>query len=540
MIAIKTIAIYSRKSKFTDKGESVQNQVALCKEYGQLHFEGKSFIIYDDEGFSGGNIDRPQFKKMMEDAKEKKFDVLICYRLDRISRNITDFTKLVELLQSHDVAFVSIKEQFDTSTPMGRAMMYIALVFAQLERETIAERIRDNMIQLARTGRWLGGVTPTGFKSEAITYYDHHMNKKRMYQLTPIQKELEIVKIIYEKYLQLNSLSQLESWCLKKHLRTKNNKCFDKSSLKLILMNPVYAVADESLHQYFQSLGMDVASPKEAFNGRYGVLVYNKHQEKSKTCRLKKYTDWIVAISKHQGIISSMDWIQVQSQLKKNSKKAPREGNSRVALLTPLLLCNSCGSKLKVTYKTKNGEILHHYYKCTLKERSRSSLCTMINLNGKQAEEIVLKELKKFTTSSSKFIDVLLTRRNTLLSLKEFENNNPLNLSLKKKLDTYENTISILTLKLAENQGSTAEKYILQEIEKIDKKIRDTREQLGTLINIDEFITIVPPELQITEGMFKNFFTLLHEADFYEKKKILQILIKDIVWDGEKLEINIY
>lgn len=179
MVTIHTIAIYSRKSKFTHKGESVQNQVAICRDYGNLHFLSKEFIIYEDEGFSGGNTDRPQYKQMIIDMKAKKFDVLICYRLDRVSRNILDFSELVELLQKHDVAFVSIKEQFDTSTPMGRAMMYIALVFAQLERETIAERIRDNMMQLARTGRWLGGITPTGFRSEPTTYYDSHMNKKK-------------------------------------------------------------------------------------------------------------------------------------------------------------------------------------------------------------------------------------------------------------------------------------------------------------------------------------------------------------------------
>ena len=143
------IAIYSRKSKFTGKGDSIKNQIQLCKEYIYKNFNStdEDIIIYEDEGFSGGTTDRPQFKLMMKDAKAKKFDVLVCYRLDRISRNIADFSNLIEDLQENDIAFVSIREQFDTSTPMGRAMMYIASVFAQLERETIAERIRDNMLQ---------------------------------------------------------------------------------------------------------------------------------------------------------------------------------------------------------------------------------------------------------------------------------------------------------------------------------------------------------------------------------------------------------
>ncbi len=94
---------------------------------------------------------------------------MVCYRLDRISRNIGDFANLIEELNELHISFISIKEQFDTSSPMGRAMMYIASVFSQLERETIAERIRDNMLELSKSGRWLGGNTPTGYTSESVS-----------------------------------------------------------------------------------------------------------------------------------------------------------------------------------------------------------------------------------------------------------------------------------------------------------------------------------------------------------------------------------
>ncbi len=123
--------------------------------------------MYEDEGFSGGNLERPQFRMMMRDAQKKNFAAIVVYRLDRISRNIGDFAKLIEELNTLKIAFVSIKEQFDTSSPMGRAMMYISSVFSQLERETIAERIRDNMHELSKTGRWLGGTTPTGMNRRA-------------------------------------------------------------------------------------------------------------------------------------------------------------------------------------------------------------------------------------------------------------------------------------------------------------------------------------------------------------------------------------
>ena len=197
------IAIYSRKSKFTGKGESTQNQVELCKEYANKHFDNiEEFIVYEDEGFSGGDTDRPEFQRLLKDANKNNFSVLICYRLDRISRNVSDFSNTIEELNNYNISFVSIREQFDTSTPMGRAMMYIASVFAQLERETIAERIKDNMLQLARSGRWLGGNTPIGYESESIVYLDSNYKEKKMYKLSPIKKELDVVKLIYGKYLE--------------------------------------------------------------------------------------------------------------------------------------------------------------------------------------------------------------------------------------------------------------------------------------------------------------------------------------------------
>src|SRR5690554_4191600 len=257
------VAIYSRKSRFTDTGESIQNQIELCREYAQQHFQVGEFFIYQDHGYSGGNTLRPKYLELLEDLPKGKFQLLICYRLDRISRSILDFSKLVELLQRYDIQFVSLRESFDTSTPMGRAMMYIASVFAQLERETIAERIKDNMRQLARTGRWLGGRTPMGFESKPIEYQNKDKGNKKMYILTPIEKELNLVREIYDKYIELKSLTQLESWTLMNNIKTKTNKDFDINILKVILTNPVYAKADELLYKYFEDRDADIASPKE-------------------------------------------------------------------------------------------------------------------------------------------------------------------------------------------------------------------------------------------------------------------------------------
>ena len=166
------IAIYSRKSKWTGKGESVENQLVMCREYIDKFItsgEKADIIEYEDEGFSGKNTKRPQFQKMMNDINEKHFDYLVCYKLDRMGRNIGDLAFLIEELERKKIAFVSIKEKFDTSTPIGKAMLYFSGVLAQMEREQIAERVRDNMVMLARSGRWLGGNTPLGFEAYKIT-----------------------------------------------------------------------------------------------------------------------------------------------------------------------------------------------------------------------------------------------------------------------------------------------------------------------------------------------------------------------------------
>lgn len=164
-----TVAIYARKSKFTGKGESIENQIQKCRKYienslererddGRVDAEDEiQFVEYKDEGASGKNMERPMMKKLLEDMADGKIQKLVCYRLDRVSRSVKDVAELFEKLTSLDVEFVSVNESFDTANPMGRAMISMSSVFAQLERETIAERVVDNMMALAKTGRWLGG-----------------------------------------------------------------------------------------------------------------------------------------------------------------------------------------------------------------------------------------------------------------------------------------------------------------------------------------------------------------------------------------------
>ena len=205
------IAIYSRKSLFTGKGESIENQIQMCRVYIINSIDSNAHIcIYEDEGYSGGNTNRPKFKEMIKDIKSGKINRVVCYKLDRIGRSVAQLSNMFELLDRYNCSFTSITEQqFDTTTPMGRAMINIASTFAQLERETIAERVRDNMLGLAKTGRWLGGQSPLGYSPEKMTYLDEEFKERTLMKLTPIDDELKIVKLVFDSYFEIHSVSQV-------------------------------------------------------------------------------------------------------------------------------------------------------------------------------------------------------------------------------------------------------------------------------------------------------------------------------------------
>lgn len=403
-------AIYSRKSKYTGQGESIENQIQLCKEYAlkNLDIDEGSLVIYEDEGFSGSNTNRPQFRKMLQDAKAGKLQIIICYRLDRISRSISDFANLIEALNRDSIGFISIREQFDTTTPMGRAMMYIASVFSQLERETIAERIKDNMLQLAKTGRWLGGVPPTGYRSQQLINIDSKGKSRKLFTLSPIENEVKLVKLIYKQYLKLKSITQVEKYLLENQIKTKNESYFNRHSIRLILSNPVYASADPELYDYLIQNQYDLCSEKHEFDGQKGLMSYNKTNQ-AKTQSSKRYRDnsqWIIAVGLHEGIIPGDQWIKAQNLLTQNRSKAYRKPKGSAALLSGLLRCAYCGSFMrpKTIQRTAADGRQVYYYICELKDKSRKSQCIIPNINGNTLDGQIIDELKDFMINNTPVI----------------------------------------------------------------------------------------------------------------------------------------
>ena len=242
------IAVYSRKSKWTGKGESVENQLIMCREYIAMFIEGgdqAQILEFEDEGFSGKDTRRPRFQQMMQELKTRHFDYLVCYRLDRLGRNLADLANLMEDLNRMNTSFISVREKFDTTTPIGKAMLYFSGVLAQMEREQIAERVKDNMIMLARSGRWLGGNTPLGFSSMKLEQEAAALKKKSLYCLTWNPGEIPLVRFIFSCFLERRSITKVLEALLADGIKTRRGREFTVSGIRDILVNPVYCVADQ-------------------------------------------------------------------------------------------------------------------------------------------------------------------------------------------------------------------------------------------------------------------------------------------------------
>ncbi len=537
------IAIYSRKSKFTGKGESIENQIELCKQYIRAQYpncKDEGILIYEDEGFSGGNTERPQFKKMMADARANTFSAIVCYRLDRISRNIGDFAKLIEELDGLKVSFISIKEQFDTSSPMGRAMMYISSVFSQLERETIAERIRDNMHELSKTGRWLGGTSPTGYISEQVENVTIEGKTKKACKLKLIPEEAEIVKEIYRVFLETNSLTKTETYFIQNGYKTKNQKLFTRFALRNILTNPVYMIADEDAYRYLIENEVDLFAEKEDFDSTHGIMAYNRTIQKSgKTNQIRPMDEWIAAVGKHTGLIKGMEWIKVQECLDQNRSKSFRKPRSNVALLSGLLFC-TCGDYMRPKLSKRlyaQGEFIYSYL-CAMKEKSRCHVCQMKNANGNMLDRVVCEEIKRLGADSSEFIRQLeLGKKQLEGNREEYDDNLD---RLRGALAENEKEIAGLISSLSIAADTAAKGRIVKGIDELHGKGEIMKSRISEMESLTASHVLSNIEFDIIRQMLTTFKDTIDDMSVEQKRAALRAFVKKVVWDGEHVHVYLF
>lgn len=370
-------AIYARQSIDKKDSVSIETQIEYCRRYADTEPE-----VFQDKGFSGKNTNRPAFHHLMEAVEAGKVKKIIVYRLDRFSRSITDFGQIWEILERHGVEFQSVTEQFDTSSPMGRAMLNIVLVFAQLERETIAERVRDNYQHRFALGAWPGGPAPYGYSLTKIIDDEG----RRASSLVPNENEA-VVKRIFESYAQeAASLRSIARSLNADDIPGPRRRAWDNVTLSRILHSPLYVQATEEVYWWYLSKGLQPKQEPAAFDGTHACNVIGK-RDRSKG----KYQDLDqqhFSLSNHQGFIPADLWLKCQVKLEQ-SKQICTNTTARHSWLTGLLKCGNCGYAVKIVRDGQRGKL---YLCCS--GRSNMGICSQsIRVDIRELEAAISKEL---------------------------------------------------------------------------------------------------------------------------------------------------
>ena len=505
------IAIYSRKSKFTGKGESIENQIKKCKDFIKFKFDinPDNAEIFIDEGFSGKNEDRPQYQQMISKIKNKEIDSIIIYQLNRLGRNARDIHNTMQMCEDLGCIIYSATEGFDSSTSFGRAIIGILASLAQLEREQLAERVKDNMYTLAKMGRWLGGQSPIGFDGTREYYIDENGKERSVTKLKPNEEELKIVESIYDKYLEEKSISQVAKWSLSNNLKGKNGGNIEKSAINVILQNPVYVKSNEDVFKYLADNGYEVCGKP---NGN-GLLRYAKDEEN------------IAAIASHKGIIPADKWLEVQRIIKENANKAPAKGKSKTALLTGLLKC-SCGSGMQVRYgRPRKDGTRPHYYLCTMKTNSGGTRCDSKNINGTLLEDKLINCLKSYNTET-----LIKGLNDTFNESKKIEDGLNIN-SIENEINKHQASMKKLLNRLKIVDDNDVAEIILEEIKGIKNIIKDLENKKGSLLDKQSEIVITQSEILNIMSDLNTFNDTYDELTHEDKKKYLNDLLESIIYD---------
>lgn len=532
--------IYSRKSVDTGKGESIGNQIEMCRQYIAEKFPdtaGHAIAVYEDEGFSAKNTDRPRFQQMLADIREQKPDFVVCYRLDRISRSVSDFSALIEELNDKSIAFICIKEEFDTSKPMGKAMMYIASVFAQLERETIAERVRDNMLLLARTGRWLGGTTPTGYTSEKEQEIILDGKIKTSCKLKENPEELRAVDAMFERFLEVRSVSGVSKYLMKKGFRSRNGKYYTPLGVKDILQNPVYCMADREAFAYFTAQNSDVCFDEGACSGKYGLLAYNKRDYRKKHAPRQTMDKWIVAIGRHKGRVPGRVWAAVQGMLAANrpAGTGPARVHNEYALLSGLIWCGSCGERMFAKRRSgRNANAEVYDYVCSSKLRGGKALCGSQNLNGPEVDTQVCRYLTRHIRESTEIFPMLERLKREIREGAQEDPLTAIELRVKKCGDELDNLVQTL------GQGALApvlRQRVNARAAELEAELRELAAQRACLEQSAGLEANKELQVHVLAAALSSLDNGFDTLTIQEKRTLLRLLVQKILWDGEDLHI---
>jgi site-specific DNA recombinase len=354
-------AIYTRKS--TEEGlEQEFNSLDAQREAAEAYIKSQAHegwtclpARYDDGGFTGGNMDRPALQRLLADIDMRKIDCVVVYKVDRLSRSLLDFARMMETFEKRQVSFAAVTQQFNTGTSMGRLVLNVLLSFAQFEREIISERTRDKIAAARRKGKWSGGLPILGYdvNPQTLKLVVNEVEAERVREIFSLYLQHEVLSRVVEELSRRGSVNK--QWRTRKG-RQRGGRPFTKSSLHKLLTNVTYL----------------------------GKIRYKKE----------------VHAGEHEAILDAPLWQEVQDLLRRNgANKGTLVRNPHGALLKGLLYCRPCGCRMSPTHANKNGK-RYRYYVCRNVQQSRGASCPTRWAAATDVERAVLGQLRGFVRAA--------------------------------------------------------------------------------------------------------------------------------------------
>ncbi|EGT3616821.1 recombinase family protein [Clostridium perfringens] len=511
----KLIAIYCRVStdEQAENGYSIDEQEQKlkewCKKMGYVIYK-----CYSDRGISGKNIkDRPALKELLSDAKERKFDMVISWKINRISRRLEDVLKIVNLLEKNNITFKSYSEPFETDTPAGRMQFQMMALIGEFERGTIAQNVKMGMCAKAKSGNWCGGRV-LGY--DLVPNNSPEEEKKGKNKLEINEKEAEIVRFIFNEYSKGKGYKAITNQINKLGYKTKKGNNFSVGSIRDILTNPVYI----------------------------GEIRYNVRQNWSEKRRRDINPNPIRVKGKHEAIIDKELWDKVQLILESKKGKPSRIYDGEYPL-TGILRCPKCGAGMVISRTTNTladgTKRRIAYYCCGNWKNKGTSVCNSNTIRVDKANEYVFKKIEELVSNEVMIKAVVKNinkeRKDKVKPAKRLLSDIDKEL---EKLDKRKRKI----FEAYEDDILTKEEFQIRKNE-LNEKIRILEEEKKPLLNtISEDVSEEIP-YEFIKDILMNFSKVLNSSvNREQQKKLLHMIISEITMnesreiDSIKLNIN--
>ncbi|MDD5686338.1 MAG: recombinase family protein [Elusimicrobia bacterium] len=495
---VKRCAVYTRVST-EEQGRgsdftSIDNQRECSKDFiksqktvgWQVYPES-----YDDIGFSAKNIERPALKRLLTDIRQKKFDIVVAYKFDRLSRNIKDFVKILDIFEQYGVSFVAVTQRFDTSTSTGRMMMTMLMGFAQFERDIISERTHDKLKAMAEKGKWRGGVPIIGYdiKDKKLVVNENE-SEQAIDQFSFYLKEKSLSKAA--KLLNAKNY-RLKEWITKAGNKIGGRK-YNKCNLAFILRNPLH-------------IGKI----------RYKDTLYN---------------------GEHKSIIPDKLWNVVQKLLDKNGITHKSENQDKHNfLLKGLIRCNYCSSMMSPNFAYSPNNHKYFYYKCVKVYKMDKTACKIGSVPAREIEKIVIQRLAFL--GNNKTIIEKITKKALESSYNELPTLEKEKVKLNREYTKIEQEGKNLVDILAKDEQKKNNDFVLTKLDEMQKSknaLSEKKEQIALEINKLQNRVI---DAEIIRKNLQTFEKIFDKLTPVEQKELLQLLIKEVIYDEDNSKIKI-